>query len=210
MGERRLTSTYDIWKLVLLSYVASAPGLAVFPVMWSSLKVAFRTPFQQRVPTDVESIGGAPPSWWSAFEDSARELAGVALGATEFEIRFSDEVPTGYLGGYLSIAGTNTAYLVGILSDERGCADLCRALLGMDTGAELAHTDVSDAVCEMVNILAGGAKRRLPHDESLKLGLPTFAERTIEPDGPFDAASFSARFGVVPAVIVVFRRALEP
>ena len=53
-----------------------------------------------------------------------------------------------------------------------------RALLGLDEKELVAMSDASDAMAELVNMLAGGVKQRVARSgEALSLGIPRLAAR---------------------------------
>ena len=159
----------------------------------------------EALPDNEVADDGARRSWALAFEQSADELFKVALsieGATV--TRVEGPVPLDYVGSYLALVGSASAYQVGVLSDIAGCDALSRALLGMTEDDELSAGDRSDAICEIANIVAGGAKRRLERGDDLKLGLPIYVSGRVEPTGPVDLALLKIDFGSNHAIITVF------
>jgi CheY-specific phosphatase CheX len=66
---------------------------------------------------------------------------------------------------------------IGIDVDEAGAAKLTRALLMMEEDEEVELEDITDAMGEIANMVAGGVKSRLiAVESSLTIGLPHFVE----------------------------------
>ncbi len=108
-----------------------------------------------------------------AFADVAR----TALGQGEVGNMGRLEAPHPQVqGAYLGLVSTAGAFQIGIAADEAGCQLLGRSLMGM-AGADppLPPAELADAVCELVNIVAGGFKSRArDRAGALTIGLPVF------------------------------------
>jgi hypothetical protein len=110
-----------------------------------------------------------------ALTESASELTRTVLGGLGFQALGPSEDFVAGNGAYLGLVAQDEPIQVGILVDAAGCQLLSKALLGMDAADEdLPPSDVSDAMCEIINILAGGLKRRVSPGMSVTMGLPIF------------------------------------
>lgn len=122
-----------------------------------------------------------------ALVDALREVSATALGGASLEALGNPtvDVPVDVLGSRPGLGAVDGAYVsvvtpeepvqVGLVVERPGCQSLAKALLGMEPGDEdLPESDVSDAMCELINMVAGGLKRRVDGRVSIVLGLPLF------------------------------------
>ncbi len=112
--------------------------------------------------------------WCDAVEQASAELSTVALGLDGIDVSdWDDKLPVGSQGSYIPVVSDNSAVHIGVVSNKEGCVELTRMLLGMEPDEELSQDDVTDAMGEVVNILAGAVKTVLAEAFSnLILGLP--------------------------------------
>lgn len=150
----------------------------------------------------------AAAEWMNALEESAREVALTALGFSECTTeRDCGAPPPELFGAYLPLGTTFQPVQIGLLSGERGCQALAKALLGLTPlDDDLPLPDVGDAVSEVLNMLAGGLKRRLAGRLELKLGLPLFLHGTVQSNAHVTLMPAKLVFGSVD-VFVVFASA---
>jgi CheY-specific phosphatase CheX len=88
------------------------------------------------------------------------------------------------------------------MASPAGCAALSTAVLGMDiTG--LPHRVIADAMGELLNMLGGGVKRRLPGGGELELGLPLFVNGGIEPSGRQTVVTVPLKLGPIEVCVIV-------
>lgn len=139
--------------------------------------------------------------WVEAMIDSLDELASGMLGfegGKLLEVR--DELPERMIGAHVAMVSLREALSVGLISDEAGCGALARALLCMEPDEELPAGDVADAMGEIVNIIAGGVKRRLvEEDSSIKIGLPVFFSGQMKPTKNMQSRVLEILLGPVQA-----------
>jgi CheY-specific phosphatase CheX len=83
-------------------------------------------------------------------------------------------------GSCISLIRPNGGWNLGLLGTNESCKSLARALLGMEPEEDLGKEELADALGEIVNMVAGVVKRKLPAGESqeLHLGLPLFIAGT--------------------------------
>jgi len=110
-----------------------------------------------------------------ALTESTGELTATVLGGWSFQaLGEAIEFGAGH-GAYLGLVAQDEPVQVGIVVDGGGCQLLSKSLLGMEPSDEdLPPADVSDAMCEIVNIIAGGLKRRVSDRMAITMGLPIF------------------------------------
>jgi hypothetical protein len=122
--------------------------------------------------------------WEHALLESLKELATGMLFLSEPElIKVTDSIPPSIKGAQVAMVSMQECLNIGLSSDREGCALLSRSLLGMEPDEELAPEDIQDAMGEIVNIVAGGVKRKLIEEiPTLKIGLPIFFEGKMSPN----------------------------
>jgi hypothetical protein len=139
-----------------------------------------------------------------ALTESARELTSTVLGGLAFEaLGPSADFGVGN-GAYLGLVAQEEPIQVGILVDGAGCQALSKALLGMEpTDEDLPASDVSDAMCEIINIIAGGLKRRVAERMPVTMGLPIFVSGHPLPNQQQAVLARSLRIGSVSASVLL-------
>jgi len=142
-----------------------------------------------------------------ALTEAAREVSSTVLGGLPFESLAGDcPVAAGH-GAYLALVARDEPIQVGLLCDPAGCQVLAKALLGMDSADEnLPGTDVSDAMCEIINIVAGGLKRRVSGELPVTLGLPMFVAGHPLPNQQQEIWARELKIGPVPVNLLVLRQ----
>ena len=142
--------------------------------------------------------------WLRIIAESASEVATVALGFDNCEIRNQgSSVPDGLIGAYLPLGTNEQQMQVGFLSDPAGCQKLAKALLGMaEDEDDLAPADLSDAISELANVVAGGIKRRVTGGVEIKLGLPLFVNGSVQPNEHLVIMTAALKLGSVDALIL--------
>jgi hypothetical protein len=142
--------------------------------------------------------------WLRIIAESASEVATVALGLDACEIRTQGSlVPEGLIGAYLPLGTNEQPMQVGFLSNPVGCQRLAKALLGMGAEEEdLTPADLSDAISELANVVAGGIKRRVPGGVEIKLGLPLFVNGSVQPNEHLVIMTAELQLGLVQAWIL--------
>lgn len=135
---------------------------------------------------------------------SASEVSSTVLGGLSFESFGADcQVAAGH-GAYLGLVAQEEPIQVGLLCDPAGCQSLAKALLGMDTADEdLPAPDVSDAMCEIINMVAGGLKRRVSQQLTITLGLPIFVSGHPLPNQQQEILARQLKIGAVPVSLLI-------
>jgi len=150
----------------------------------------------------VSALG--PQDWLGALETEFSVLAPGALGlpppAAGPRLKAT---PDRSAGAYLPLLWAEGSVQLALVSDEAGCAAIARGLLGMGPAEALSPPEVADAVCEVMNILAGGVKARLRQRAALRLGLPTFFRGPVQPTDRMGVAALAVRAGHLAATLVV-------
>jgi CheY-specific phosphatase CheX len=143
--------------------------------------------------------------WLSDLEASFETVAGTALGLSGLSVTRRHEAPVNLHGAYLGLVGPTGAVQIGLASDEGGCQLLAKGLLGM--GAEeaaLPEAEVADAVCEIVNIVAGAFKSRLRDRASpLQMGLPVFIHGAVQSTEHVAVRVAEVQVGSIPASLLL-------
>lgn len=139
-----------------------------------------------------------------ALTESASEVAATVLGGMPCVLQGASEGPLSGHGAYLGLVAQEEPIQVGVLVEPAGCQVLAKSLLGMEPGDEdLPSADVSDAMCEVVNIVAGGLKRRVSGRISVTLGLPIFVAGHPLPNAQQHVVAHALMFGEVPVQLIL-------
>lgn len=80
-------------------------------------------------------------------------------------------------GSFLTVSCKSTSFILGISGGIEDLRKIANLMLGIEDGDEpLPQSDVSDAVGEFVNVLAGSLKQQLVASyDSVQIGLPLFS-----------------------------------
>ena len=121
-------------------------------------------------------------AWLAAAEEALREVAKTALACADVSAATSVAAAPANLGGaYVQLMSEREVVVVGLGAGDAALRHVSGALLGAP-GVELALADVTDAVGEVANMLAGGVKRRMSAaNPGLQLGLPLFIQGHVQP-----------------------------
>jgi CheY-specific phosphatase CheX len=151
-------------------------------------------------------FAGTMPDLQAAFEEVAR----TALGLPEVTVGAPAPTPyPPYQGAYLGLMGVQGALQIGLASTEEGCQALAKRLMGMADGdPPLEPAEMADAVCEIVNIVAGAFKGKVRERMgNLTMGLPVFFRGPAQPTGHTAVKVTLASAGTLTAaLIIVFPR----
>lgn len=144
------------------------------------------------------------------LESAFQEVAGTALGLSDMVVQEHMDMPyPEYQGAYLSLVAGQGALQIGIASDAAGCQALAKGLMGMSPAdPALDEAEMADAVCEIVNIVAGAFKGRVREKVGgLTMGLPVFFRGPAQPTGhtAVKVARLSAG-AITAALLIVFPR----
>lgn len=147
--------------------------------------------------------------WQKAVEGGVRDLArdGMSFPDMQIDAR-TDQIPEHMPGAFIPLIGPNESVQVGIVSSEEGCIKLARALLQGGDDLEVTAADMSDALAEAVNILAGFVKRNIQDNlDPVQLGLPLFVNGHLETSDRVRAMVTHVTIGTIKAAVVVLRAA---
>jgi hypothetical protein len=139
-----------------------------------------------------------------ALSESASEVAATVLGGAPFAALGADSTYGSGHGAYLALVADDEPIQLGLLAEPAGCQALAKALLGMAPGDDdLEPSDVSDAMCEIANIVAGGLKRRVGERVRITLGLPIFVAGHPLPNQQQEVSARALRLGAVTVSLLV-------
>jgi chemotaxis protein CheX len=136
----------------------------------------------------------------SAAEELCRTALGTVMVVKNDSLPPQETMPL--TGCFVSIIDESGAAQVGMASDESGCQALAQALV--DTDEILSEADVTDALGEIANMLAGGVKKRLQTDpNTMRLGLPIIMEGRIRPTDRQTLTYANVQLGEAMARLVI-------
>lgn len=149
-------------------------------------------------------------TWLSRVLSAAEEVANTTFSAAANDVQPLAKVPPAREGSLLPIQKGSESLYLGILSDPEGCVALTRALLQLDAEEAPGEADVTDAVGEIINILAGVVQRSLDgHGSAVVLGLPMYIRGEIIAPARAEARYASINLGPARADLVVVRGELS-
>ena len=141
-------------------------------------------------------------AWLSATLDAASEFATTTLEAALESVDKGDGLALDLTGCFVALVGEEGSLQVGLASDAVGCQTLAKALFASDE--DLPDTDVSDALGEIANIIAGGVKKRMATLQlPLSLGLPIVMEGHLRLTERQQMAQMDVRLGKTPARLLI-------
>lgn len=145
-------------------------------------------------------------AWIGDLEAAFGEVASSALGLSAVQVTARGQpVIAAWQGAYLGLVGPAGAVQIGVAGEEPACQALAKGLMGM-TAADpaLEPAEMADAVCEIVNIVAGAFKGRVrDRAPSLQMGLPTFFRGCVQPTERTAVAVVEVRAGDVAAALLL-------
>jgi len=138
--------------------------------------------------------------WREAIISAASELARVALSYPSASACEQASL-TAEASAQIALVG-RPSYSLSLAASNAGCAALATAVLGMDIAGFPAQV-VADALGELVNMLAGGVKRRLPGGTELELGLPVYSTGVPQPSDRQSTVVVPLQIGPVEVCVMV-------
>ena len=144
--------------------------------------------------------------WIGAAELSLSEVATTALSCAHIDRATVDgHTPRSLFGAYVPLVAASCQVQIGVVAEWEACQALARALFGMEVDAELeADSDVSDALGEIANMVAGRVKTRMnERAPGLNTGLPLCVAGHVEPSAGAEQASIALVFDDVRASVRV-------
>lgn len=124
---------------------------------------------------DTKAFYLSRTEYLNAIVETFKEVAAVSLGyAGAINVTENSQDTMEVFGAGLNMSSQYGSWRLELLSSFDSRNQLARALLAMEPEEEDPNEeDAIGAVSEVLNIIAGGVKKRLSHlDPSLKLGLP--------------------------------------
>jgi len=114
-------------------------------------------------------------AWLAATVEAATEFATTTLDSTLDSQGAATVLPMDLTECFVALVGEEGSLQIGLAADAAGCQTLAKALFASED--DLPDEDVSDALGEIANIIAGGVKKRMATAQlPLALGLPIVME----------------------------------
>lgn len=109
--------------------------------------------------------------WLQAALGAASEFANASLGMDLKQVDDGYHLPPELTGCFVALIGDSGSLQVGFGSNPEGCQSLAKVLFA--STEDLPEEDVSDALGEIANIIAGGVKKRMAAGQPpLAISLP--------------------------------------
>jgi CheY-specific phosphatase CheX len=153
----------------------------------------------------VTSADAGLGAWLADLEGALEEVSSAALGFPGMSVTGRHEQPPDLHGAYLGLVGPSGAVQIGLASSPAGCQSLAKGLMGMGPAdAPLPDAEMADAVCEIINIVAGAFKARVRDRASpLQMGLPVFIQGAVLSTDRVAVRVAEVLLGDVPAALLL-------
>jgi hypothetical protein len=143
--------------------------------------------------------------WQLAVRRSVEEMAEAVLGRQATSEVKVDLKPSA-CGAYIPLMSLRDSLRVGVVATPQGCEAIARLMMGTDTTTRLEATDIADAMCEFLNIVAGSVKKQISHKlPALRVGLPIFVSGMVQPTSNVESTEQPLSIGDVPLLVAVMR-----
>ena len=155
-------------------------------------------------PHASDAMRYSPAQWREAVKGAAEEIARNALGFPGAMVAepVNIEQTANMVGAHIPLIGSQ-AFELSLFSLREGCSQLATAVLGMNA-EELPPGTIPDAIGEIINMLAGGVKRRLASNGGdLELGLPVYVNGNVELASRQSAVTFPVQFGPIQTFVLI-------
>lgn len=140
--------------------------------------------------------------WLAAMLEAAAEFTETTLGLELGDPSAIRKLPENLTGCFVALVGQEERLQIGLASDPAGCQTLAQTLFAADE--ELPESDVTDALGEIANIVAGGVKKRRSDATSgMTLGLPMVMEGHVRIADRQEVAHIDTAVGDVPVRLLV-------
>ena len=144
--------------------------------------------------------------WINASKEAVEEVASSVLGLEKAEtLSVGTKIPPELSGSCISLVSESGSVQIGLFTSTDGCISLGKAMMGMGPEEEFPESDIADAIGEVVNIIAGGIKRRLNSQVPIQLGLPIFISGSVEAGEQQEIAVVEVRLGSVTAYELIIK-----
>lgn len=149
--------------------------------------------------------------WLTAMSEATAETASQTLScessADGCETKEQIDLPDDVSGSFLTLFTEKDSVQVGIVANKKSLENMAKAMLCMGPEETVATADITDAIGEIINIVAGGVKRRLNEPTGgIKLGLPMFVEGKVAQGESQEGAVSQIKIGESLAYLLVLRK----
>jgi len=120
-------------------------------------------------------------------------------------LAYRESVPSGLCGSYVSLSGSGTEHIVGLLSHPLGWETLSQALDHASPRGE--PRGLVEGACELARIVADAFRRRLPNGATSVVGLPLFADGMVSSGRQVELQAADIAFGSNLVLLVLFSSA---
>lgn len=143
-------------------------------------------------------------AWLDATRAAAAEFAEMTLGQPVAALEEGDGLDADLTACFVALVWGEQSVQIGVSSNRDSCQALAQALFESDE--PLAEEDVSDALGEIANIMAGSVKTTMVNSyKDLRLGLPIVLDGHLRLTDRQEMAYVDVKLGNVPARLVVIR-----
>jgi CheY-specific phosphatase CheX len=140
--------------------------------------------------------------WLEATVGSASEFAATTLHVALSPIESSIKLPVALTGCFVALIGEEGSIQIGLAANALGCQSLAQALF--ESSEALPEEDVTDALGEIANIIAGGVKVRLSNVQpQLAIGLPIVMDGHLRLSDRQQLVTKDIQLGTIPIRLLI-------
>jgi CheY-specific phosphatase CheX len=140
--------------------------------------------------------------WLKATIDAAREFTSTTLDAALVPGEQGADISRDLTGCFVALIGDERSLQIGLASNAAGCQILAQALFASDE--PLSDEDVTDALGEIANVIAGGVKKRMATFQlPLAIGLPIVMDGHLRLSERQQMIAADVRLGQVPVRLLI-------
>lgn len=141
-------------------------------------------------------------AWLEATRSAAEEFSETSLGVGLGDLQATRALPGNLTGCFVALVGQEESLQIGLATDSFGCQTLAQTLFAAEE--ELSEADVTDALGEIANIMAGGVKKRRSESHGgMLLGLPIIMEGHVRVTDHQQMVTLDIAMGEVPVRLLV-------
>ncbi len=148
------------------------------------------------------TLSVTPSDWLEATLGATSDFAAMTLDGALTEGSPDDISPSDLTGCFVGLICSEGSVQIGLAANAANCQRLAQALF--DTSDVLPDEDVSDALGEIANILAGGVKKRLSKlQPQLAIGLPIVMDGHLRLTEHQQMVTKNVRLGDIPGRLLI-------
>ncbi len=152
-----------------------------------------------------------PTAWIRAIDEALDRIAQdtLCVGPCVVEAEEALTQKTGIRGAYISLVDGDVSVLLGMRGPSSACETLTRYMMAMDDDEEVADEDITGAIGEVMNIMAGVVKSEM-RQPTLRLGIPMVVSGRVTPAAQQETSCRVIQLGDARVEVLLLHRSRRP